>query len=264
MCNAHNHPPGCECGWGGVWYGGGADSADWLFSRELRPRTLGVQSSTRGFLSGSYCSPNSNCPVCGVPVYFYKSPYGGRVFFDSLGPPWPKHGCTSGVSSVRVSASATPSWHQQNWHALSNVVIEQSAAGSNRYVILGNWRGRSIQLQFMAREIVMAEMIRLRKREFGGFDLSALDFDTTRSEWAVWEGVAMVDHRGLDDESKFLTRTTIHTHSPQKKNEVKPRPKITVETEPEQFVNCPRCEASVKSRNLPKHIRRIHGTGLSI
>jgi hypothetical protein len=27
-------------------------------------------------------------------VFFYQSPYGGRVFFDSLGPPWPKHPCT--------------------------------------------------------------------------------------------------------------------------------------------------------------------------
>jgi hypothetical protein len=27
-------------------------------------------------------------------VYFYQSPYGGRVFFDELGPPWPKHPCT--------------------------------------------------------------------------------------------------------------------------------------------------------------------------
>jgi hypothetical protein len=30
-------------------------------------------------------------------VYFYKSPYGGRVYFDDLGPPWPKHPCTDHV-----------------------------------------------------------------------------------------------------------------------------------------------------------------------
>lgn len=22
MCNAHNHPPGCNCGWGQGWYSG--------------------------------------------------------------------------------------------------------------------------------------------------------------------------------------------------------------------------------------------------
>jgi hypothetical protein len=27
-------------------------------------------------------------------VFFYQSPFGGRVFFDDLGWPWPKHPCT--------------------------------------------------------------------------------------------------------------------------------------------------------------------------
>ncbi|SKA83719.1 hypothetical protein SAMN02745702_02976 [Desulfobaculum bizertense DSM 18034] len=42
-----------------------------------------------------YTIPNCRCPVCGAFVFFYESPTGGRVFFDSLGPPWPKHACTS-------------------------------------------------------------------------------------------------------------------------------------------------------------------------
>jgi hypothetical protein len=47
----------------------------------------------------SYVNPNAKCPVCGADVYFYQSPYGGRVFFDELGPPWPKHPCTSSDDS---------------------------------------------------------------------------------------------------------------------------------------------------------------------
>ena len=42
----------------------------------------------------SYVNPNARCPVCGDPVFFYQSPYGGRVFFNNLGWPWPKHECT--------------------------------------------------------------------------------------------------------------------------------------------------------------------------
>jgi hypothetical protein len=42
----------------------------------------------------SYVNPNAHCPVCNKIVYFYQSPYGGRVYFDDLGWPWPKHGCT--------------------------------------------------------------------------------------------------------------------------------------------------------------------------
>jgi len=38
--------------------------------------------------------PNADCPVCGRPVFFYQNQFGSRVFFDELGPPWPKHPCT--------------------------------------------------------------------------------------------------------------------------------------------------------------------------
>ncbi len=41
-----------------------------------------------------YVNPNANCPVCGAPVFYYQNELGSRVFFDELGPPWPKHPCT--------------------------------------------------------------------------------------------------------------------------------------------------------------------------
>lgn len=41
-----------------------------------------------------YTNPNAYCPVCGEKVFFYQSYNGGRVFFDNLGWPWPKHPCT--------------------------------------------------------------------------------------------------------------------------------------------------------------------------
>lgn len=47
----------------------------------------------------SYVNPNAHCPVCGDRVYFYQSPNGGRVFFDDLGWPWPKHPCTDNPKS---------------------------------------------------------------------------------------------------------------------------------------------------------------------
>lgn len=57
-----------------------ADGRDWAVGKQLRLE--------------SFVDPNALCPVCGAPVFFYSSPFGGRVFFDSLGPPWPKHPCT--------------------------------------------------------------------------------------------------------------------------------------------------------------------------
>ena len=98
MCNAWNHPPDCCCGWGGDGHVGG-------FGNYGGYGGGGGGSNCRSTFDGevfefpfvtypSYVNPNARCPVCGADVYFYQSPYGGRVFFDDLGPPWPKHPCT--------------------------------------------------------------------------------------------------------------------------------------------------------------------------
>jgi hypothetical protein len=96
MCNAWNHPADCNCGWGGDGqvggfggYGGGGGGGSTLRS------TFDGEFFEFPFVTyPSYVNPNVRCPVCGADVYFYQSPYGGRVFFDDLGPPWPKHPCT--------------------------------------------------------------------------------------------------------------------------------------------------------------------------
>lgn len=75
MCNAHNHSPSCTCGFGGEGSVGG-----------------GYGGSRTIYWFGA----------CGAAVYFYRSPFDGRVFFDDLGPPWPKHACTD--NGLRVSA----------------------------------------------------------------------------------------------------------------------------------------------------------------
>jgi hypothetical protein len=112
MCNAYNHPSDCSCGFGGDTGGGYsalavASGAIWNF--ECRPSLA------------SYVNRNAVCPICGATVFFYQSPHGGRVFFDDLGPPWPKHPCTdtwlsNGIGSVR------------NNSATSSLVIRQKVA----------------------------------------------------------------------------------------------------------------------------------------
>ena len=76
-CNAFNHPPGCDCGWGGVFYG----------RDEHGPNPW---NSTR-----AYTTPNAICSQCGQKVFFYKNDHGSQVYFDALGPPWPLHACFS-------------------------------------------------------------------------------------------------------------------------------------------------------------------------
>ncbi|MBI3881649.1 MAG: hypothetical protein HY301_16495 [Verrucomicrobia bacterium] len=62
----------------------------------------------------SYVNPNATCPRCGKSVYFYQSPFGGRVYFNELGPPWPKHGpspweCPDEEDELSRTARITPS-----------------------------------------------------------------------------------------------------------------------------------------------------------
>lgn len=94
-CNAHNHASDCDCGWGGVNYGGGGRSGGPRFAAgTLRLANPDVWRARNATTYEAFTVPNANCPRCGRRVFFYQSPYGGRVFFDSLGPPWPKHPCT--------------------------------------------------------------------------------------------------------------------------------------------------------------------------
>lgn len=89
MCNAWNHSLDCTCGWGGEGHAGRRSVGSAIYVPMARP----VFKTYSEFLVG--CTiPNAKCPVCGDPVFFYRSPSNGRVFFDELGPPWPKHPCT--------------------------------------------------------------------------------------------------------------------------------------------------------------------------
>lgn len=47
-----------------------------------------------------FVTPNARCPVCGASVFYYQNEHGSRVFFDELGPPWPKHPCTDTQSAT--------------------------------------------------------------------------------------------------------------------------------------------------------------------
>jgi len=146
MCNAWNHPPGCNCGWGWGFCGLGGRAApesrptnNWIISD-------GASSSPHEF--SSYTNPNARCPECGAQVFFYQSPSGGRVFFDSLGPPWPKHPCTDHLLTRRttifvqlrmVSTSVQPEWSNEGWRLLRpDRLFAINRDGVNNWVVVGD------------------------------------------------------------------------------------------------------------------------------
>jgi hypothetical protein len=81
----HNHYSWCACGWcSGGWGGGG--------SRPYVAAPPVWAAGTRtSWDAGDFCR-STNCPICGASVYFVRH-NGGSVWFDELGPPWPKHVC---------------------------------------------------------------------------------------------------------------------------------------------------------------------------
>jgi hypothetical protein len=66
------------------------------FETDMRRRdaVLELKRESARSVSGCFVNPNAKCPVCGAGVFFYANEHGSRVFFDDLGPPWPKHPCT--------------------------------------------------------------------------------------------------------------------------------------------------------------------------
>lgn len=155
MCNAWNHSPSCPCGFGGVGHAGrsGFGSYDWS------PPSI-IPSSWATSISGtyeSYVNPNAVCPVCGAAVFFYRSPYGGRVFFDELGPPWPKHPCTdNGQTTTWVRAyradpehtgpARTYRWQDDGWQPISITVVRE--VDKNVLEIRGLCREKEVMMYY--------------------------------------------------------------------------------------------------------------------
>lgn len=106
----NNHSDDCGCEWCGnvgwnvdSWGGGGAGGGVPSFPVRLP-----------GHLEGEP-EPNAKCPVCGERVHFRQLDNGGRVYFDALGPPWPKHPCTD--NSFAASSIVAPT----GWDIPDNV-----------------------------------------------------------------------------------------------------------------------------------------------
>lgn len=133
-----NHPPGCNCGWGGGWHGGGYGSSGGYSSfssttlnpsreshRRYSPSPASfIYKSIRNMhakvLSGAWTEPNAICPECCQGVYFIKTENGGRVYFDELGPPWPKHVCTTKAENITPPPDRESRWDKQGWKPLLN------------------------------------------------------------------------------------------------------------------------------------------------
>jgi hypothetical protein len=95
VCNAKNHRWNCDCG-----FGGSGQSSEHVRT-SITPDFFAVPRIPR-----RYTSPNARCPICSQSVFFFELENGGRVYFDEIGPPWPKHPCTDSASALNHASWA--------------------------------------------------------------------------------------------------------------------------------------------------------------
>lgn len=118
MCNAWNHPPGCDCGFGGDTGGGGWGGWGAVATAPVR--------TTWSYRDDDFCRPTT-CPVCGASVFFVRH-NGGSVWFDDLGWPWPKHACFDDDSTGSQLRASLTRFSTPSLPAVFGVVIETVAS----------------------------------------------------------------------------------------------------------------------------------------
>lgn len=103
-----------------------------------------------------WARPNATCPVCGAFVYFYANELGSRVYFDEIGPPWPKHPCTDnatyhGAAGIRGGGRTTPPLYSAAVGRLKLVEASVPATTTRKAFIVQearqNERGTLLHLQ---------------------------------------------------------------------------------------------------------------------
>lgn len=133
------------------------------------------------------------CPICGDAVFFYQSEYGGRVFFDELGPPWPKHPCTDGTRAVRSTASVATdqslptkrySWQKEGWLPITDLIVD--SAGSHHVRLRGKHDSQTLTLYMPVTTVaacadpvaqIANSPIHARRTDDGAFELAFLTQD---------------------------------------------------------------------------------------
>lgn len=100
------------------------------------PDLFSVPQIPRHYLQG-----NARCPICSASVYFFTLENNGRVYFDEIGPPWPKHPCTyrqegPEASSSREGGSTSSDALARPWEAgwilLDQISVEAGELGTLR------------------------------------------------------------------------------------------------------------------------------------
>nr|PMH64403.1 hypothetical protein BCU62_16215 [Enterovibrio norvegicus] len=137
--------------------------------------------------------PNTACPSCGANVYYYEHPNGAKVYFDQLGPPWPKHPCTTSSPSKKANGTqktqscSEPEWKKHYWQPLivEKKVLLSSGTGvriqakTNEFSVRFELKTQLLKQKFCSEKHVEQLVMLARKIE---------DRNNPRAEIAVTSG----------------------------------------------------------------------------
>lgn len=135
----------------------------------------------------SFVNPNAKCPDCGAPVFFYQSQYGGRVFFDELGPPWSKHPCTDNPANSKPrkptkTPLATPKfdstkrygWEASGWSPF--IIIEMKELHTAPIIQFRGWYNNEILRLYVPDGDLLPENspVHIRPKGNGKYELATI------------------------------------------------------------------------------------------
>lgn len=137
----YNHYPNCTCGWCANYGGSRLDRSKLTDTFRYRDARLLLKQSGANSVSGCYVNSNARCPVCSAAVFFYANAAGSRVYFDDLGPPWPKHPCTDGPRGSRTfSKESYPPPTRRSRGQVKELLAAANMAGFSRSKVFGQRR----------------------------------------------------------------------------------------------------------------------------
>lgn len=257
-CNAWNHSQDCRCGWGGDGHAGRRTLFSSLVQSQVRFKTY------RELLVG-FTSPNAHCPVCSNPVFFYVSPFGGRVFFDELGPPWPKHPCTDRgrpvqlVHASNTSNNVQPEFVIDGWQPFLCQDIRAVKTDQSIFKLVG-LLGNAKET-FFVRKAGLSEGVPFLIRSEDGILLMSTIIDNSgeikTDTFRIFRFESEVHN--LMEPSNNSRQSSGINRRPRKPKSISPNtlsaPTQESKSSP-KLEQCPECGAMV--RKLDAHIRRIH------
>ena len=141
-----------------------------------------------------YVNPNTNCRVCGAPVFYYQNEFGSRVFFDELGPPWPKHPCTD-HGPIPSDGSVLPTLRDSPERSLIARLIDASdfdpQSDFKRQYGTNPWRPYQVRGRYPTRSRTLAVL-----EATGGDGVSLKFVAVRRLPRAVTRGALVFINRG--------------------------------------------------------------------